>query len=279
MADLWSIISKMNELNKLKAALRPSPKMPVLFVGHGNPINALLDNDITRMWSSVGTNLPKAQAIVVISAHWMTDGTHITDAPKQQIIYDFYGFPEELYKVEYHANGDPEIAKKLQQTLLTYEAKLDSTWGLDHGTWSVLKHLAPEPKVPVLQISLDYRQTLEQLTEMFKELKELRKLGVIFIGSGNIVHNLRAVNFQSNQAYDWALEFDELSMKAMDEHDLKLLTRPSKISSAAHYAVPTDDHYRPMLAAMSLLDKNEQLQYFNEVIDMASVSMRSFIAG
>lgn len=268
----------MDQLNKLKAILRPSPKMPVLFVGHGNPMNAILDNDITRMWGSVGSNLPKAQAIVVISAHWLTKGTHITDAPKQKIIYDFYGFPDELYEVEYKADGNPEIAKELQRAFLDYEAKLDSTWGLDHGTWSVLKHLAPEPKVPVLQISLDYEQSLEQLAEMFKQLKSLRSMGVIFIGSGNIVHNLQAVNFNTDKAYDWALEFDSLSAEAMNQHNLKLLTNPRKITNAASFAVPTDDHYRPMLAAMALLDGKEQLQYFNEVIDMGSVSMRSFIA-
>jgi 4,5-DOPA dioxygenase extradiol len=268
----------MDTLNQLKTTLKPSSQMPVLFVGHGNPMNAILDNDITRMWGSVGSNLPKAQAIVVISAHWLTKGTHITDAPKQKIIYDFYGFPDELYQVSYDANGDPAIAQQLQQAFLEYEAKLDSTWGLDHGTWSVLKHLAPEPQIPVLQISLDYEQSLEQLTDMFRLLKPLRKKGVLFIGSGNIVHNLRAVHFGSSKAYDWALEFDALSAEAMSQHNIKLLTNPRKITNAASYAVPTDDHYRPMLAAMALLDDKEQLHYFNDIIDMGSVSMRSFIA-
>lgn len=268
----------MDSLNKLSSTLLPSPLMPVLFVGHGNPMNALLDNDITRMWSTVGAGLPHAQAIVVISAHWLTYGTHVTDAPKQKIIYDFYGFPEELYHVPYDANGDPAIARLLQKQLLAYEAKLDNTWGLDHGTWSVLKHLAPEPKVPVLQVSLDMNQSLEQLTEMFRALKPLRKKGVIFIGSGNIVHNLRAVNFMDDTAFDWAIEFDARSAEAMTKHDFSLLTKPGKISSAASFAVPTDDHYRPMLAAMSLLDPKEELEYFNDVIELGSVGMRSFIA-
>ena len=252
--------------------------MPVLFVGHGNPMNAILDNEFSRSWQKIGTNLPKPQAIVVISAHWLTNGTHITDAPKQQIIYDMYGFPDELYRAEYKASGSPELAKILQKQLLEYEAKLDSTWGLDHGTWSVLKHLAPAPKVPVLQISLDARQPFSELVEMFAQLKPLREKGVIFIGSGNIVHNLQAVNWQNDKAYDWAIEFDELSAKAMSNHRLDLLTRPGKISSTASFAIPTDDHYRPMLAAMTLLDSKEQLQYFNDKIDMGSVSMRSFIA-
>ncbi len=142
----------------------------------------------------------------------------------------------------------------------------------------MLKHLAPEPKVPVLQISLDYNQSLEKLVDMFKSLRPLREKGVIFIGSGNIVHNLRAINWESGTPYTWALEFDEKSRDAMDRHDIKLLSRPSKISSAASFAVPTDDHYRPMLAAMALLDPKEGLHYFNDVIDMGSVSMRSFIS-
>lgn len=269
----------MDKLSKLHDLLHPSPKMPVLFVGHGNPMNAIYDNDITRMWSSVGKGLPPAQAIVVISAHWLTRGTHVTDAPTQPIIYDMYNFPDELYKVQYPAKGSPELAALLQKQLLQYEAALDTSWGLDHGTWSVLKHLAPAPKVPVLQISLDIHQSLQQLTDMFALLKPLRKKGVIFIGSGNIVHNLGAINWHSDKAYDWALEFDSLSASAMSNHRLDLLTRPGKISSTASYAIPTDDHYRPMLAAMALLDPTEQLQYFNDVIEMGSVGMRSFIAG
>lgn len=268
----------MDSLHALATRLKPSPRMPVLFVGHGNPMNAISDNDITRMWEHVGTNLPKAQAIVVISAHWLTDGTHVTDAPKQKIIHDFYGFPDELYAATYDANGDLAVAEILRQALLQYEAKLDSTWGLDHGTWSVLKHLAPEPKVPVLQISLDVNQSLEQLTEMFANLKPLREKGVIFIGSGNIVHNLRAVNFADDRVFDWAIEFDALSADAMTKHDIKLLTKPGKLSSAASFAVPTDDHYRPMLAAMALLDGKEQLNYFNDVIELGSIGMRSFIS-
>ena len=175
----------MDKLNTLSHTLKSSPKMPVLFVGHGNPMNAILDNSITQNWKIVGQNLPEPQAFVVISAHWMTNGTHITDAPTQPLIYDMYGFPDELYQVKYPAQGDPDIAETLRQAFLKYEAKLDSTWGLDHGTWSVLKHLAPEVKVPVLQISLDANQTLPQLVEMFKLLKPLRQKGVIFIGSGN----------------------------------------------------------------------------------------------
>jgi len=268
----------MDAVKKLESTLLPSERMPVLFVGHGNPMNAILDNPITHQWRLHGEAIRNYQAIVVISAHWLTNGTHITDAPKQPIIYDMYGFPPELYQTTYDANGDPAIAALLQKELLRYEAVLDSSWGLDHGTWSVLKHLAPHPSVPILQISLDVKQSLEQVTEMFAELKKLRDKGVLFIGSGNIVHNLRAVNFSSNKPLDWALEFDALSAKAIADKRMDLLTRPGKISSAASFAIPTDDHYRPMLAAMALLDDKEQIEFFNEEIDLGSISMRSFVS-
>lgn len=268
----------MDRLKQLESTLKPSPKMPVLFVGHGNPMNAISDNSITQEWQRVGAKLPAAQAIVVISAHWLTYGTRITDAPKQRIIYDFYGFPEELYGVQYDASGDPAIAETLRRAFLQYEAQLDSTWGLDHGTWSVLKHLAPDPTIPVLQISLDVRQSLEELVEMFRLLRPLREQGVIFIGSGNIVHNLGIMNFTNPQAFDWALEFDDTAATAMSNHNLGQLVRPFAMGAAARLAIPTDDHYRPMLAAMTLLDPTEDLNYFNEVVEMGSIGMRSFIA-
>lgn len=267
----------MDRLASLSTHLRPSPRMPVLFVGHGNPMNAITDNEFTRSWKKIGKNLPQAQAIVVISAHWLTRGTHITNAPTQPIIYDMYGFPNELYEVEYPAKGDPKLAEVLKRQFLEYEAILDSSWGLDHGTWSVLKHLRPVANVPVLQISLDANQSLPQVVEMFSNLRPLRDKGVIFIGSGNIVHNLGMVRFDSPTAYDWALEFDELSKIAIQEKNIAGLTVPVTLGGAARPSIPTDDHYRPMLAAMSLLDPDEQLDFFNEKIDLGSVSMRSFI--
>jgi len=268
----------MDKLKALSTTLHPSSRMPVLFVGHGNPMNAILDNDITQNWRTIGSNLPEPQAFVVISAHWITRGTHITDAPTQPIIYDMYGFPDQLYETTYNAPGNPSLAQELRKAFLSYEAQLDSSWGLDHGTWSVLKHLAPEAKVPVLQISLDAYQSLPQLVSMFKLLKPLREKGVIFIGSGNLVHNLQRLNFQDDKIFDWALEFDEKASNEMSNHNLAMLSQPLKMSSAASIAVQMDDHYRPMLAAMSLLDKKEELTYFNDVIEMGSIGMRSFIA-
>ena len=244
-----------NYMNKLSSLdLVPSPLMPVLFVGHGNPMHVLSDNSFTKEWRRVGSVLPKAQAIVVISAHWMTHGTHITDAPKQPLIYDFYGFPEEMYQVQYHADGSTTLAADLQQALIKYEALLDSSWGLDHGTWTVLKHLAPHPNVPVLQISIDMDKSLGDLYDVFSALKAFRHKGVVFIGSGNIVHNLRMVDFAGTYAHDWALEFDAVSKDIIEKHDIADLTDPFRRHSSAKLAIPTDDHYRPLVASMALLD-------------------------
>lgn len=268
----------MEPLQKLADTLKPSERMPVLFVGHGTPMHAIQDDPVTANWRLIGGRLPAPQAVVVISAHWLTRGTHITDAPKQPIIYDFYGFPDELYQATYDADGDPRLASLLQRELVKYEAALDSAWGLDHGTWSVLKHLLPEPDVPVLQISLDMTKSLTEQAEMFRTLKPLRKKGVLFIGSGNIVHNLQAMRFDDG-IFDWALEFDDFARRAIDGYQLDILTKPHKAGTAGLLAVPTDDHYRPMLAALALLDADEGVDYFNDnYYDYGSAGMRSFVS-
>ncbi len=267
----------MDSLNKLAEKLQASPRMPVLFVGHGNPMHAIQNDTITETWGSVGKALPKPQAIVVISAHWLTSGTHVTAAKKPETIYDMYGFPPELYEVRYPANGDPKIAKEIVD-YLRYETFLDANRGLDHGTWSVLVHLAPKADIPVIQISLNVNQSLPELYDFFASLKPLREKGVVFIGSGNIVHNLRMVNWQDDSTFDWALEFDDAITKALEAKDMQLLTKPQKMGIITQYAVPTDDHYRPLIAALALTNSDEQFTYFNDVFELGSISMRSFIS-
>lgn len=268
-----------HSLSDLTNRLVPSPRMPVLFVGHGSPMNAIADNTFTRQWHRVGAGLPPAQAIVVISAHWLTPGgTHITDAPRNRIIYDFGGFPEELHRVEYQTHGDAQVARILAQQLVDYEAQLDSQWGLDHGTWSVLKFLAPAPTQPVLQISIDYSMSLPKLYELFGRLRDLRRRGVVFIGSGNIVHALNRVKWDGGDAWDWAIEFDAQTAEAIASRDVERLVTPYSSWPAARMAVPTDDHYRPMIASLSLLESDEQVEFFNPGIDLGSVGMRSFIS-
>jgi 4,5-DOPA dioxygenase extradiol len=263
----------------LEARLRPSDRMPVLFVGHGNPMHAIADNDYTRTWEAEGRRLPEAQAIVVVSAHWLTPGrTHVTDAPRNRVIYDFGGFPDALYRVRYDTVGDHDVARVLAHHLAEYEAALDAQWGLDHGTWSVLRHLAPEPQVPVLQISIDDSLPLPRLHELYSRLRRLRRQGVLFIGSGNIVHALGRARWEPGAAaWDWAEQFDADTADALEHRRLDALLDPYGTWSEARLAVPTDDHYRPMVAALSLLEDDEELRFFNTAIDMGSIGMRSFV--
>lgn len=267
-----------HSLHDIEQRLVPSERMPTLFVGHGNPMHAISDNDYTRTWEKVGAALPTAQAIVVVSAHWLTPGsTHITDAPRNPIIYDFGGFPDELFQVQYESRGDRDVALALAHALEEYEAQLDQQWGLDHGTWSILKFIAPAPEVPVLQISIDYSMPLDRLHELFGRLRSLRRKGVIFIGSGNIVHALGRARWGGGPAWDWAEEFDHQTAEAIADRDLGRLLNPYRSWSAARIAVPTDDHYRPMVASLSLLEPDEEISFFNTSIDMGSIGMRSFI--
>lgn len=270
----------MNEysLGDLESRLTPSERMPVLFVGHGNPMNAISDNDFTREWARVGRELPEPQAIVVISAHWLTPGsTHITDAPRNRVIYDFGGFPDELSHVQYPTRGDAEVARILARQLIEYEAQLDAQWGLDHGTWSVLKHLAPEPEMPVLQVSIDYTMPLPGLHELYSRLRALRDRGVLFIGSGNIVHALNRVKWSGGGPWDWAEQFDADTAAALRDRRIDLLLDPYNTWPEARIAVPTDDHYRPMVASLSLLHVDDDIRFFNDTIDLGSVGMRSFV--
>lgn len=265
-------------VSDLDNRLVPSELMPAMFVGHGSPMNAISDNDYTRTWHALGAELPPAQAIVVISAHWLTPGqTHITDAPKNPIIYDFGGFPDELSRVRYETVGDAKVASILAAQLVEYEAELDKQWGLDHGTWSVLKHLAPAPEVPVLQISIDYSMPLPQLYQLYSRLRSMRRRGVVFIGSGNIVHALGRVKWDGGAAWDWAQQFDADTAAALDDRRIDQLLNPYGTWAEARLAVPTDDHYRPMVAALSLLEDGEDISFFNSSIDLGSISMRSFV--
>ena len=269
---------KQYTVSDLEDRLRPSERMPVLFVGHGNPMHAISDNEYTRTWVREGEALPDAQAIVVVSAHWLTPGaTHITDAPRNRVIHDFGGFPDELSRFQYPTEGDPAVARLLARQLVEYEAALDSQWGLDHGTWSVLTFLAPAPTVPVLQVSIDDAMPLPELHALYSRLRALRDRGVLFIGSGNIVHALGRARWDGGPAWDWAEQFDVDTAAALRERRTDQLLDPYGTWAEARLAVPTDDHYRPMVAALSLLHDHEDIRFFNESIDMASISMRSFV--
>lgn len=251
-----------------------SDKMPVLFVGHGNPMNAITDNAFAKQWERIGRGLAP-RAILCISAHWETSGSLITAMPQPKTIHDFGGFPDELFRVQYPAPGSPELAGDVV-TATHQRIVQDHEWGLDHGAWSVLKRMFPKSNIPVLQLSLDVRKSPLQHIELARELSYLRSKGVVIIGSGNIVHNLGKIQWRGG-TLDWAVEFDELSKELITTRDLASLANYTALGKEALLSIPTPEHYLPMLYALSLIEADEEIEFFNETIDLGSVSMRSFM--
>ncbi len=257
-------------------------KQPAIFIGHGNPMNAISDNSFTQSLKKLGETIEKPEAILVISAHWQTKGTSITymDNPKQ--IYDFYGFPDELYKVIYHPAGGREMAENLVKTL--YEENLFIScadyWGLDHGSWSVLKHIYPHADVPVLELSLDMEMDTIAHYDLGKKLSFLRDMGVLVIGSGNIVHNLGDIKPETySEPYPWAVEFDKYIAESIINNNHNNLTDYKKAGVCAELSVPTDEHYIPMLYVAAMQEAGDKVEFTFEEIHHASLSMRCIKIG
>ncbi len=263
-------------------------KMPVLFIGHGSPMNIILKNDYTRRLAELGKTVPSPRAILVISAHWLTDGTFVTSAEKPGTIYDFYGFPDELYRLSYPSPGSPDDAREISELVKKPPVKCDDTRGLDHASWAVLKHMYPQADIPVLEMSLDYspfngwnRPTLRFFYDLAGQLKPLRDKDILIIGSGNIVHNLRVVDMRHMDAepYDWALEFDKKVKRDLLDGNHADLLDCQNMSRATALSVPTLDHYLPMVFAIGLQGKGEELEFIHEGFQNRSVSMRCFKIG
>jgi 4,5-DOPA dioxygenase extradiol len=272
-------MSSLSALQALGDHLRSSERMPVLFVGHGNPMNAITDNDFHKKWQQLGKTLPRPQAILSISAHWTTDGTKVATTGHPKTIHDFGGFPKKLFDQEYPAPGSPELAK-LTQELVTYShIQSDDNWGLDHGTWSVLLPMYPAADIPVYQLSLNYDQPASYHYEIGKQLSKLREKGVLIIGSGNLVHNLYKVDWAGgNKVYDWAQEFDTKFTEWIVKGDHASVLNYKKIlGNTADLAHPTNEHLLPLFYVLGLQQKGENVSFFNEQFDMASVSMRSLV--
>jgi 4,5-DOPA dioxygenase extradiol len=248
-------------------------RMPVLFVGHGSPMNAIEENAFTASLKDVRTKLPKPKAICVISAHWVTTGCQVQASDWPRTIHDFYGFPRPLYEVQYPAPGAPEEAKQLA---MKRHLKTDHEWGFDHGAWSVLSHLYPEAEIPAFQVSLDHARTFEEHLALGKELKELRERGVLVLGSGNLVHNLHKLNWEmQNAAYPWAQEFDERVKKAIEERDVETLAAPDRWGSTLlAEAHPTLEHYAPLLYCLGATDEADRVSCPYEGIEFGTISMR-----
>ncbi len=253
-------------------------EMPVLFLGHGSPLNAIENNEFSNNWKILAGKLPKPKLILCISAHWLREGSAVTAMENPKTIHDFYGFPEKLYKVSYPAKGSKEYAKLIKELVKTVKVSLDNEWGLDHGTWSLLVNMYPKSDIPVLQLSLDYQIPLDKVFEIGKELKPLRKQGVLIIASGNLVHNLMLMN-PSDYAehFDWAVEFDNIVKENLNKKDHHSLINYTKYKSS-NLAHPTNDHYIPLIYVIGAAE-NESIQFFNEKIIMGSISMRCVIFG
>ena len=252
--------------------------LPALFVGHGNPMNAIEDNAFSRAWESVGKALPTPKAILCVSAHWETKGTHVTAMPHPQTIHDFGGFPKELFAVEYPAPGSPELAALTQQSIESTTIGLDQEWGLDHGSWSVLCRMFPKAQVPIVQLSLDRTQPPEFHYALGQELKKLRQRGVLIVGSGNIVHNLRRARWE-DVAADWAIEFDQTVKERMLAGGHEALVRYEALGSAAALSIPTNEHYLPLLYLIGMQGKDDPVRFFTEQVTLNSISMRSVLIG
>ena len=272
----------MNALKEITEALGNTPKMPALFLGHGSPMNALQENEFVQGFRKVSSEIPKPQAILCVSAHWETRGTQITAMEKPTTIHDFGGFPKALFEVQYPAPGSPELARETKSIIKKTEVELDDKWGLDHGAWSVIKHLYPEADVPVIELSLDYYQTPQFHYELAQELKPLREKGVLIIGSGNMVHNLRMVawdKLNEDFGYDWALEASEKMRQFILDGDHESLINFSGQGKEFQLAIPTPEHYLPLLYALALKDNNESVSLFNDKSVGGSLSMTSVKIG
>ncbi len=274
---------KLNELNKMTAPLSSTDKMPVLFLGHGSPMNAIEENEFVTGFRNVAKEIPKPNAILCVSAHWETRGTMVTAMEHPVTIHDFGGFPKELYDVQYPAPGSPQLAKETKELVKKTEVKLDEKWGLDHGAWSVIKHLYPKADIPVIQMSLDYYQGPQYHYELAKELASLRNKGVLIIGSGNMVHNLRMVAWDKlntdNYGYDWALEAREKMKHFILDDDHKALINYSAQGKPFQLSVPTPEHYLPLLYTLALKEKGDEISLFNDKAVGGSLTMTSVKIG
>jgi 4,5-DOPA dioxygenase extradiol len=268
----------LNELNNKRELKNDLSKMPVLFLGHGSPMNAIEDNEFSKGWQAIGNSLPKPEYILCISAHWETRGTYITATENPPTIHDFGGFPEELFRVQYPAQGSPELAMKTKNIVAKTEIEPDEKRGLDHGCWSVLKNMFPNADVPVVQLSLDYGKNLQYHYELAKELSPLRKEGVLIIGSGNMVHNLGIIDWRNpDGGYEWAEEANLKLKNLILENEHEQLINYKTLGKAVELAVPTTEHYLPLIYILALKEKTENISFFNDKTVLGSISMTSVL--
>ncbi len=252
-------------------------KMPMIFVGHGSPMNAIEDNQYTRGWREMAAKLPKPEAIISISAHWYTNGTKIINEQKPKTIYDMYGFPKELYEISYNTPGNPKLAENVK-SLISKPSVFDNSWGIDHGTWSVLVHMYPERDIPLIQISIDAAAPPEEHYRIGKELKALRHQGVLLFGTGNIVHNLGILDWgMEDKGFDWAYEFDDYIQENIENRKPENVINYLSFGKSAKLSVPTPDHFYPILYILGASDEEDRLSIYNKGCMVGSLSMTSYL--
>jgi 4,5-DOPA dioxygenase extradiol len=262
-----------------KEIFNSTDSMPVLFLGHGSPMNAIEENEFVAGFRKVGKEMPRPRAILCISAHWETKGTFVTGMAKPRTIHDFGGFPQILYEVQYPAPGNPELAEETRRLIKKTDVALDEKWGLDHGTWSVIRHMYPEADIPVIQLSLDYGKSARYHYELARELAPFRQKGILIIGSGNMVHNLGKVAWDRLDTigfgYDWAMEASEKMKKFILQDDHQSLINYTLQDSAFSLAIPTPEHYLPLLYALALKEDDDEASLFNDKAVGGSITMTS----
>ncbi|MBH1960399.1 MAG: 4,5-DOPA dioxygenase extradiol [Flavobacteriia bacterium] len=273
----------LNDLDNISQQFNTTEKMPVLFLGHGSPMNAVEENQFVKGFRNISREIPKPNAILCISAHWFTNGTFVTAMQNPKTIHDFYGFPKELFEVNYPAPGSPELARETAELLLPEIVEEDHSWGLDHGAWSVIKHLYPNAEIPVIQLSIDYTKPPQYHFDLAKKLQKLREKGILIIGSGNIVHNLRMVDWKNintvGAGWDWAVEAREKTNNWLLDGNFQNLIDYQRQGVALQTAVPSPDHYLPLIYSLGLKEKSENLSLFNDELIGGSLSMTSVRIG
>jgi 4,5-DOPA dioxygenase extradiol len=273
------MVASLNSLEKLSSTFKSTKRMPVFFLGHGSPMNGIEDNQFVQGFKKQGELLEKPNAIVVISAHWETKGTKVTAMEFPKTIHDFGGFPKELYEVQYPAPGHPELAKEISTIVQPEETvHLDHQWGLDHGAWTVVKHMFPKADVPVIQLSLDYTLNGQQHFDLAQQLNRLRDKGVLIVGSGNMVHNLRRLEWSKindNYGYDWAIEANTKMKEWILSSNHKQLIDYKNQTQAFNLAIPTPEHYLPLIYVMAMANNKDEKLLFNDQYLGGSLSMTS----
>jgi 4,5-DOPA dioxygenase extradiol len=261
--------------------MRLMKPLPAIFLGHGNPMNTLMTSAWTEAWAAIGASIPRPRAVLCISAHWYLPGTRITAMLRPRTIHDFYGFPRELYEVQYPAPGDPELARRIQQLLSPLPVGLDESWGLDHGAWSVLRHMYPDAGVPILQLSIDETQPASFHFELGRKLAPLREEGILIAGSGNLVHNIRLYAWEGEMPdpYDWALRFETKARELLLGGKFDALVDYEKLGPDALLSIPTPDHYLPLLYVLGSIAHKDTLSFPVGGFDGGSMSMLAVIAG